>query len=109
MGNAIANTGVAALTDAERAELEQYRKAAKVAVIDSYKEDLDEAILNKYYAAVDNFSKDELEAALAIEFRKFVKSKPSSAKIVNAFSTITGAASYDENNAADVIKKYKRN
>lgn len=109
VGNAAANSGATALTDAERAELEQYRKAAKVAVIDSYKEDLDEAILNKYYAAVDNFSKDDLEAALAIEFRKLVKSKPSSAKIVNAFSTITGAASYDENNAADVIKKYKRN
>lgn len=109
VGNAAANSGVTALTDAERAELEQYRKAAKIAVIDSYKEDLDEAILNKYYAVVDNYSKNELEAALAIEFRNFVKSKPSSAKIVNAFSTITGAASYDENNAADVIKKYKRN
>ena len=109
VGTATASVGSASLSSEERAELEQYRKAAKIAVIDSYKDDLSAEVLEKYYSKVDNYAKHELEAELAIEFRNFIKTKPSSGKIFTAFSTITSAASYDENNAADVIKKYKRN
>ena len=108
VGTATASVGSASLSSEERAELEQYRKAAKIAVIDSYAADLDENTLNIYRNKVDEMSKEELEAQLAIEFRKFVKSnKNNPSKGVTAFSTITTADSYHEDNPADVIKKYR--
>lgn len=108
VGTATASVGSASLSSEERAELEQYRKAAKIAVIDSYVADLDENILNIYRSKVDEMSKDELEAQLAIEFRKFVKSnKNNPSKGVTAFSTIMAADEYHEDNPADVIKKYR--
>lgn len=108
VGTATASVGSASLSSEERAELEQYRKAAKIAVIDSYAADLDENILNVYRSKVDEMSKDELEAQLAIEFRKFVKSnKNNPSKGVTAFSTIMAADEYHEDNPADVIKKYR--
>lgn len=109
VGTATASVGSASLSSEERAELEQYRKAAKIAVIDSYAADLDENILNIYRNKVDEMSKDELEAQLAIEFRKVIKSKEKASTIKGAttFSTIMAAEEYHEDNPADVIKKYR--
>lgn len=109
VGTATASVGSASLSSEERAELEQYRKAAKIAVIDSYAADLDENILNIYRNKVDEMSKDELEAQLAIEFRKVIKSKENASTIKGAttFSTIMAAEEYHEDNPADVIKKYR--
>lgn len=109
VGTATASVGSASLSGEERAELEQYRKAAKIAVIDSYAADLDENILNIYRNKVDEMSKDELEAQLAIEFRKVIKSKENAFTIKGAttFSTIMAAEEYHEDNPADVIKKYR--
>ena len=109
VGTATTSVGSASLSSEERAELEQYRKAAKIAVIDNYAADLDENILNIYRNKVDEMSKDELEAQLAIEFRKVIKSKENASIIKGAttFSTIMAAEEYHEDNPADVIKKYR--
>ena len=110
VGAATASISSTSLSSEERTELEQYRRAAKIAVIDSYAADLDENILNVYRSKVDEMSKDELEAQLAIEFRKFVKSNNNTPmfKGANTFAIITDAADYNENEPADVIKKYNR-
>lgn len=110
VGAATASISSTSLSSEERTELEEYRRAAKIAVIDSYAADLDENILNIYRSKVDEMSKDELEAQLAIEFRKFIKSNNNTPmfKGASTFAIITDAADYNENEPADVIKKYNR-
>lgn len=110
VGNATTDISAAALLDEERAELENYRKAAKIAIIDSYSSELDETILNVYRIDIDKYSKDEIEAKLAIEYRNFIKSKKATPVLgVTAFQTITTAAeSYNEYDPAAVIKKYNK-
>lgn len=107
-----ASASAAALTDAEREELEQYRKQAKLNSIESYKEDLPQETLDAFAAKVDEYTKDELEIQLAIEYRKFsVLSKNTSAapKVINTvqFYATAGETGYDETDPEQVIKKYK--
>ena len=101
-----------ALTDAERAELENFRKQAKLNLIASYKDDLPQDILDEFNANVDELGQDELEAQLAIKYRQHKLANPeqaSAAKPVGVFQIYgTNEPSvYDENDPAQVVKKYK--
>lgn len=111
VGNATASVSATTLSDSERSELEQYRRAEKLAIISEYAADLDEALIQALQADVDNYSKQDLEAKLAIEFRKAVKSgkqQTVSNTQVQVFSLLsTAEQNYDENNPADVIRRYK--
>jgi hypothetical protein len=80
-------------------------------MISEYKGELSDEILESFISQIDTFSKEQLEAKLAIEFRKFKKSindEPN--KTITAFSILTSAnnSSYDENNSADVINRYAK-
>ena len=111
MGNATTNTSATTLSDSERIELEQYRKAEKLAMIADYKGELQDSLIVEFENRVDEFNKDSLASALAIEFRKAVKNAKTENKTqpaqVMAFGLINNPRDYDENNPADVINRYK--
>ena len=106
-GEATASACAAALTEAERIELEQYRRAEKEALINTYKGDLDDSVINEYLSKVDNYSKNTLEAELAIAFRKTTANQSKVAEnTVKTFSIIELESNYDPSDSASAIKKY---
>ena len=113
MGNATASVSATTLSDSERTELEQYRRAEKLGMIADYKGDISDDLLNSFNEKVDSYSKDELAAALAVEFRKATKASKTaqdsgSSVQVRAFGLLNNTAgNYNENSPADVINKYK--
>lgn len=107
VGKATASDSVATLSEQERQELESYRRNAKINVIDSYTEDLSEDVLKQYYDNVDNYNLTDLEAKLALEFRKITKTNDFKLKQAGLFAKIETPQNYNECNPADVINKYK--
>lgn len=98
-----------ALSEEERQELEQYRRQEKLSIIDSYDKELSDSTLEQFKSKVDELSKSELEAQLAIEFRKTVKQQVVNTKFTKSyqpFSVIAPIESYDETDSAAAIKKY---
>ena len=112
MGEPAPSFSSTTLTDAERAELENFRKQAKLNLIASYKNDLSQDILDEFSSKVDELGQEELEAQLAIKYRQHKLANPeqtSVAKPVGVFQIYgTNEPSiYDENDPAQVVKKYK--
>ena len=101
-----------ALSDAERLELENYRREEKIRIINEYQGDLDEAILDSFREKVDSFTKDELIAKLAIEYRTFtINNKEDQygyTRPIKKFTAIPVKDTYNEYDAGQVIKKYKK-
>ena len=98
-----------ALSEEERQELEQYRRQEKLSIIDGYDKELSDSTLEQFKSKVDELSKSELEAQLAIEFRKTVKQQVVNTKFTKSyqpFSVIAPIESYDETDSAAAIKKY---
>lgn len=111
VGNATTSNSTATLSDSERAELEQYRRAEKLAMIAEYASELSDEVINAFKSNVDSYSKDELEAKLAIEFRKTaktMKTQMSGSTVVTTFGLLRPAENYNENDPADVINRYKK-
>lgn len=113
VGNATASASATTLSDSERTELEQYRRAEKLEMIADYKGDISDDLLKDFNDKVDGYSKDELASALALEFRKAAKASKTaqdggSSVQVRAFGLLNNTAgNYNENSPADVINKYK--
>ena len=107
--DATASNCVATLSDAERTELEQYRRDEKLRMIADYKSDLSKEVIDDFTNNVDSFTKEELESKLAIEFRKIAKAKQttSGSSVVTTFGLLNIAGQYNENDPADVINRYK--
>ena len=110
MGNATASVSVTTLAEDERLELDSYRRAEKQALIEEYRGDLDNELLNTYLANVDNYSKQDLEAELAIAFHNAAKLKEEPVienKIeAKTFSIIEPTTEYNPYDPAAAIKKY---
>lgn len=77
------------LSDSERAELETYRKAAKISLIDSYATMLDDATLESFKAKVDELDFTKLESDLALAYVKVAKTQVNSTKAATAPVTFT--------------------
>lgn len=109
MDDTTANNCVTTLSDAERTELEQYRRDEKLRMIADYKSDLSKEVIDDFTNNVDSFTKEELESKLAIEFRKIAKAKQttSGSSVVTTFGLLNIAGQYNENDPADVINRYK--
>ena len=76
-------------------------------MINTYKGDLDDSVINEYLSKVDNYSKNTLEAELAIAFRKTTANQPKVAEnTVKTFSIIELESNYDPSDSASAIKKY---
>jgi outer membrane biosynthesis protein TonB len=100
---AIANT--AALNNAEREELNAYRKAAKYALIDSYT-DLDETVRESFKKLHENFTVEQLDKELAFELVKTIRNQPKN-KNYKVFSMNMSVASNKPDTIEDLIEKYK--
>lgn len=110
VGEATTSTCTSTLSDAEKTELEGFRRQAKLSLIDSYTEDLSNDVLDKYRTTVDEYSHAELSAALALEFRATIVSTKSSSVPTQStvfLATVATPAEYNQNNPADVVNKYK--
>lgn len=114
VGEAAASFSATTLTDSERLELEEFRKQAKINAVNEYKGDVDDETIAQYIANIDNYSIDELHNELNRVFREQVKVKLAQAPAdnsmtVTAFQIISkGSEAYNENDPADVIKKYSK-
>lgn len=111
VGASATSASATTLSDSEKAELENYRREEKQRMISEYKGELSDEILDNFKNNIDSFTKEQLEAKLAIEFRKFKKSiNDETNKTITAFSILTSAnnVNYDENNSADVINRYAK-
>lgn len=112
VATATAGASATTLTDSERAELESYRRQEKISMINEYRGELSDEIVDRFTAECDKFTKEELEAKLAIEYRKYFKNHKnddSKNRQIMTFQAITLAgddASYDMHDSAQVINKY---
>lgn len=96
----IANS--AALDNAERQELNEYRKKAKFEVIEVYNE-LDEDTLNKYRENHDQFTVEQLDKELAYELVKSQRQLKKNG--IKVFSVIQDSPK--EKSLAEIIAEYK--
>lgn len=99
------------LTDRERLELEDYRREAKIRAIREYEEDVDQETIQHYIDNVDQYSIEQLQNELNKVFRQQAKAKAKTvtdnSMAVTAFNIISQERSYNENDPADVINRYK--
>lgn len=102
------SSNASALSDSERAELEKYRKNAKVELINSYSDMLEEDVLKNFVSKVDEYDYDKLEAELAIKFSQYSRENKNKApkNIPFSFSNIaTSNESQETNSYAELVKK----
>lgn len=66
-------TSTPELSNSEREELEAYRLKERFSLVDTYKDDFDADTLSSFKKMAETISYNELEAKLAIEFRKVSK------------------------------------
>ena len=100
---AIANT--AALDNAEREELNAYRKTAKYALIDSYN-DLDVAVRESFKEQHEKFTLEQLDKELAFELVKVLRNQPKNTNY-RVFSMNLPVGSNKPDTVEDLIEKYK--
>lgn len=96
-----ANADSAALNQAERQELNEYRKKAKFELIDTY--DVSSEIKEKYRAIHEQFTVDALDKELAFELVKSQRQNKKSE--VKVFSVMTKTA--ETESLQDIINRYK--
>jgi hypothetical protein len=100
-------SNVAALTESERQEFEALKRAKKLNLLESYN-DLPAEILDEFRGKVDEMNFEDLEAALAIEFRRIQQTQPKSSTM-RTFSIIPRSTGVQSEKAilADLVNKYK--
>lgn len=100
-------SNVAALTESERQEFEALKRAKKLNLLESYN-DLPAEILDEFKGKVDEMNFEDLEAALAIEFRRIQQTQPKSSSM-RTFSIIPRSTGVQSEKAllADLVNKYK--
>lgn len=100
-------SNVAALTESERQEFEALKRAKKLNLLESYN-DLPAEILDEFKGKVDEMNFEDLEAALAIEFRRIQQTQPKSSSM-RTFSIIPRSTGIQSEKAilADLVNKYK--
>ena len=91
-----------ALNNAEREELENYRRADKLNIIESYSEYISEEDLTEFKTNVDAFSKEELDKELSYSAMQTLRGKKET-KPTFAFN-LKASASKDKDPVADLIK-----
>lgn len=98
----------AALNESERAELEAFRRERKFNLIESFKEDLNSDVLEKFISEVDNYSYEELDTELSKEYTKTMKNNTNNKK-PNTFiyTGPTTRAATEAELAAQLVAKYK--
>lgn len=81
-------TSAPELTNSEREELEAYRLKERLSLVDSYKDDLDADTISSFAEMAKTVSYDELEAKLAIEYRKVSKNNIKKDAAVFSFNNV---------------------
>lgn len=102
------NSITSALDSRERQELEEFRREKKVALINSYSEELNNDILEGFKAKVDEFTFTDLEVALALEYRKFARQNRATSNtnpnVPFSFTNVQVVTSSRERTFAEIIK-----
>ena len=91
--------------ESERAEFEALKREKKIALVDSYKEDLSSDTIAEFMSKIDEIDEKDLET----ELLKAYKAEVSSKKPMRAFAFApTNNAKEKENSLDALVKKYKR-
>lgn len=91
--------------ESERAEFEALKREKKVALVDSYKEDLSSDTIAEFMSKIDEFDEKDLET----ELLKAYKAEVSKKKPMRAFAFApTNNAKNKESSLDALVKKYKR-
>lgn len=101
-GQGAQNTYNAALNDAERQELNEYRKQAKFELIESY--ELEDEIKQKFFKSHDKYTISELDRELAYEL---VQTQRQGKKAGVKFFAMTNVEDKQPETVVDYVNKYK--
>lgn len=99
----------AALNDAERQELNEYRKKAKLELIESFA-DLSEETKEEFRTKIDEFTFNEIEDKLHIAFSKEMRKAAAPRRQVSVFNINSGNIGEDspsDDSIEALIRKYK--
>lgn len=99
-------TDTPTFSDADREELESYRRADKIGIIGSYAEYLSEDELKEFETNVDAFSKEELDRELSFKAMQLLRNKTEN-KPTFAFNVPTKNTNKASDPIADAIKNYR--
>lgn len=91
------------LTNSEREELEAYRLKERLSLVDSYQDDLEADTISSFKELAKTVSYDELEAKLAIEYRKVSKNNVKTDAAVFSFNNVIVQTSTPKS-YADLVK-----
>ena len=91
-------------TESERAEFEALKREKKVALVNSYKDDLSEETIETFMSTIDNFDEKTLET----ELLKAYKAEASKVKPMRAFAFAQPKNASNESSLDALVRKYKR-
>ena len=91
-------------TESERAEFEALKREKKVALVNSYKDDLSEETIETFMSTIDNFDENTLET----ELLKAYKAEASKVKPMRAFAFAQPKNASNESSLDALVRKYKR-
>lgn len=92
----------------EHEELEGFRLEKRLNLVNSYKDELPAETIQSFTDMAKNVSYDELEAKLAIEFRKVSKINPKSNNVVFSLGNMFNPVAKEEEKPADYASLVKR-
>lgn len=102
------NTNTSSFTDSEREEFEALKRDKKINLINSYKEDLDEATLLEFTNNIDEFSLADLEAELAKTYRRVSQEAPKNPTSLRTFKIFSKEDNTTkEGRLSLLVNKYK--
>ena len=101
------DTSSTSFTEGEREELETLKREKKIALVNSYKENFSEEVINDFMTKVDDFSEEQLE----LELLKAYKANQEDEKPMRAFA-YAPVPNTQSNATSDIldsfVRKYKR-
>lgn len=95
----------AAFTDSEKAELETLKREKKIALLDSYKEVLNDEEYNNFLGSIDSFTDNSLELEL-LKAYKASKDKEPKTQRVFAFAPFLNQENVKKDSLEDYLKKF---
>lgn len=104
------SSNTSALSDSERNELENYRKQARIDMVNSYNEMLPQDILDSFMNKIEEYDNAKLEVELALEFSKYSKThkgQNSNENVPLSFSKIINSekATDDDDSYEGLVRK----
>lgn len=92
----------------EHSELEAFRLEKRVALVNSYKDELPAELISSYISLAESASYEQLEARLAIDYRKFSKENKKNNDVAFSLGTMFNAPAKEPEGYAALVARYSK-